>query len=176
MRTLLRRLGLTTYPFWIGGIAGLVAGLGTMLVAFPFLFPPPVVDEPATATNIITGESLPFTFDARAPGRDLVHWADGSGALIRTQAGWVLRFNGDFRAGPGPNYWIYLNTVPVGEKRAFRSDQGRVRIAALKSFRGGQNYSLPSELDPAHFHTVTIWCESFGVYIGSAAFQVSLNR
>jgi hypothetical protein len=168
MRTLFRRLGLTQYPFWIGGTVGLFAGLAIMLVAFPFLFPPPVVDEPAPAAS---GASLPFTFDVHAPGRDLVHWADGSGSVIRTQAGWVLRINGDFRAGPGPNYWIYLNTVPVGEEGAFRQDQQRVRIAALKSFRGGQNYSLPSELDPARFHTVTIWCESFGVYIGSAALQ-----
>jgi hypothetical protein len=176
MRTLLRHLGLTNYPFWVGGIAGLVAGLGIMLVAFPFLFPPPVVDEPEPAADIINGRVIAIHVRcsrARSRARPLGRRVR---SLDTNASGLGPGFNGDFRAGPGPNYWIYLNTVQVGEERAFRSDQGRVRIAALKSFRGGQNYLLSSELGPALFHTVTIWCESFGVYIGSAAFQVRLIR
>jgi hypothetical protein len=57
--------------------------------------------------------------------------------------------------------------VPVRDSRAFIADAGRVKIAQLKSFTGGQNYTLPPDVDLAKFHTVTIWCESFSVYIGS---------
>lgn len=153
--------------FVMGGILGVIAGAGGMLVAFPFLFPPPVVSEKAPAGTTVS-QTGTFRFDETAPGRDAVHWANGSGAVYRADQMVVLRFDDTFEAGPGPNYWIYLNTVPVGEEAAFNADAGRVRIAQLKSFKGGQNFIVPPELDIAKFHTVTIWCESFGVYIGSA--------
>jgi hypothetical protein len=156
---------------WIGfisaGVLGLIAGAGAMLVAFPFIFPPPIVSErPPVGTTISQIGS--FRFDETAPGRDFVHWANGSGGVYRADQMTVLRFNDDFKSGPGPNYWVYLNTVPVGDTRAFTADAGRVRIAQLKSFTGSQNYTLPPGIDLAKFHTVTIWCESFSVYIGSA--------
>ena len=48
---------------------------------------------------------------------------------------------------------------------------GRKKIAPLKSFTGGQNYVLPANVDISTFQTVTIWCESFSVNIGSAALR-----
>lgn len=155
----------TVIAFLVGAVLGVVAGAGGMLIAFPFLFPPPVVAEkaPAAASQIGT-----FQFDETAPGRDAVHWANGTGSLYRADGMTLLRFDDTFEAGPGPNYWIYLNTTPVRDAAAFNADAGRVKIAQLKSFTGGQNYALPPDLDLARFHTVTIWCESFSVYIGSA--------
>jgi hypothetical protein len=154
--------------FLMGGFVGFIAGAGGMLIAFPFLFPLPVVAETAPdAANVL--QIGTFKFDETAPGRDAVHWANGTGALYRTDGDVVLRFDETFEAGPGPNYWIYLNTTPVGEEAAFNADAGRVKIAPLKSFTGGQNFTVPAGLDIAKFHTVTIWCESFSVYIGSAA-------
>lgn len=170
---LLRRLGFASFAFWFGSIGGLVAGAGAMLIAFPFIFPPPVLNEPPPAQEIIAGPEagrnrIGFVFDEKAPGRDFIHWANGTGALIRTKQGWMLRLDGNFIAGPGPNYWIYFNTRATGEEKDFRADDARVRLAPLRSFKGSQNYMIPAEIDPEKFHTVTIWCESFGVYIGSA--------
>jgi len=152
----------------VGGLLGIAVGAGGMLVAFPYLFPPaPASDEaPAAAVAAAT-----FRFDEQAPGRDAVHWADGNGALLKTEAGWVLRLEADFKSGPGPNYWIYLNTKPIGDEGDFSADAGRVRLAKLRSFEGAQNYALPADIDPARFHTVTVWCESFSQYIGSGALQ-----
>lgn len=163
--------------------AGFFGGAGTMLVAYPFVFPPAAADDPAPAaaagartSPALTSQRPPqqsasalFEFDEMAPGRDPIHWANGSGGFYETELGWVLRLERDFVAGAGPNFWIYLNTVPVGEERAFNADRGRVRIAQLRAFRGAQNYSLRPGIDPTKFHTVTIWCETFGVYIGSGA-------
>jgi hypothetical protein len=153
--------------FLAGVVLGAIAGAGGMLIAFPFLFPPPVVAEkaPAAATASQVGT---FQFDEKAPGRDLVHWANGTGGVYRADGATVIRFGEDFTAGPGPNYWVYLNTGPVLDTASFKADKGRVRIAQLKSFSGGQNYVLPPDVDLGRFHTVTIWCESFSVYIGSA--------
>jgi hypothetical protein len=169
----LRRLGFTSFAFWFGSVGGIALGAGAMLFLFPFLFPPPELSEESPAAMIAdqtTGRTrIAFEFDRNAPGRDLIHWANGTGALIRTQQGWVLRFDQEFAAGPGPNYWIYFNKRAVGDEDDFNADAARVKMSQLRSFRGGQNYSVPAAIDPEAFHTITIWCESFGVYIGSAA-------
>jgi Electron transfer DM13 len=160
--------------FILGGLLGCVAGAGGMLIAFPFLFPPPVANDAApVALTAAAATSIEFKLDENTPGRDPVHWANGSGQIIRTAQGAVLRLNGDFVAGPGPNFWIYLNTRAVGEEKDFNADAGRVKIAPLKSFKGAQNFVLPEGIDPAKFHTVTIWCESFGAYIGSGVLKKS---
>lgn len=158
----------TVIAFVAGTILGVIVGAGGMLVAFPFLFPPPIVAETAPGGGAVNPLGV-FRFDEAAPGRDAVHWADGTGGLYRDGGQTVLRFDDTFEAGPGPNYWIYLNTVAVGEEADFNADAGRVRVAQLKSFSGGQNYVLPPDIDITKFHTVTIWCETFSVYIGSAA-------
>jgi hypothetical protein len=158
--------------FIAGGVLGIAAGAGGMLIAFPFVFPPPVVNEAApTSLTVAANASIPFLLDQTTPGRDPVHWANGSGTIFRTAQGTVLRLNGDFEAGPGPNFWVYLNTRAIGEEKDFNADAGRVKIAPLKSFRGAQNFMLPEGIDPEKYHTVTIWCESFGAYIGSGALK-----
>ena len=103
--------------FVLGGVLGVVAGTGGMLIAFPFLFPPPVVSEAAPGVGATTVSRIgTFRFDEQAPGRDLVHWANGTGAIYRADRTVVIRLDENFRAGPGPNYWVYLNTVSVGEE------------------------------------------------------------
>jgi hypothetical protein len=158
--------------FVAGLIAGAIVGAGGMLVAFPFLFPLPVVDEKAP-TSVAGGAAVEtvarFRFDETAPGRDSVHWANGSGSILRTGAMTIVRLEDDFEAGPGPNYWIYLNTTPVGDETQFLADGGRVKIAPLKSFQRGQNYVLPEGVRLDGFATLTIWCESFSAYIASAS-------
>jgi hypothetical protein len=153
--------------FVMGCFLGVIAGAGGMLIAFPFLFPLPVVAEAAPPAQNAVQLGM-FKFDETAPGRDAVHWANGAGAIYRVDGAVLLRFDETFEAGPGPNFWVYLNTAPVGDEATFNADTDRVKIAPLKSFRGGQNFTLPSGIDIAKFHTVTIWCESFSVYIGSA--------
>lgn len=145
-----------------------------MLIAIPSLFAPaPANDAAPSPIDAAAAKRTTFVFDMNAPGRDSVHWANGSGAVVPTAHGAVLRLEADFEAGPGPNDWIDLNTRPVGEERDFNADSRRVRIAKLKSFTGAQNYVLAAGIDPAKFHTVTIWCESFGAYVGSAVLKRS---
>lgn len=163
----------TVIAFLVGGFLGAVAGAGAMLVAFPFLFPPPALNEapPQAAAGDGTTAAARlgnFEFDRNAPGRDPIHWANGTGGIYRSGDGLVLRFDPNFEAGPGPNFVIYLNTTAVGEENAFNADTGRLKLASLRSFTGAQNYTLPADIDLSRYHTVTIWCETFGVYIGSA--------
>ncbi len=160
------------------GIAGLVAGAGAMLVAFPFLFPPPAADDPLPAPAAFVekaaAEAGPANRIARAafaedsPGRDALHWANGHVGVYRSGERLVLRLESDFVAGPGPNFIIYLNTRAVGDEEDFLADAGRRQVAGLRAFRGAQNYTLPAGVDLSRFRSVTIWCERFSEFIASA--------
>jgi Electron transfer DM13 len=176
----LRSLGLTRPAFMIGVVLGLAGGAGGMLIGFPFLFPPQPVDEaaPLAATELPaeTRITSPFRFDESARARDFLHWANGTGAIIRTPEGMVLRLNADFVTSAGPDYYIYLTTRSITNKADFAADTGKLELRKLKAFSGAQNYTLPKEvngkpIDLAAFHSVTIWCKFFNAYIGTALIE-----
>ena len=153
----------------LGGILGTVAGAGGMLIAFPYLFPPPTLNESVSAMDAeatIAGESR---FREGTPGQDAVHWARGGLHWYRTADGKILfELQGDFEAGAGPNYWIYLNTkADIDDESDFLDDQNRIKLAKLRSFSGSQVYEADAELF-ARAKALTIWCETFSEYIASA--------
>ena len=156
--------------FLTGGMLGVVAGAGGMLLAFPFLFPPAEVNETVAA---IAGREVAALVETRfregVAGQDAAHWGRGGVRTYRGVDGNVLiELQPDFEVGPGPNFWVYLNTrAGVDDEAGFQADEGRRRIAKLKSFRGSQVYSAEAGIF-ADAGAVTIWCESFGQYIASA--------
>ena len=80
----------------------------------------------------------------------------------------LIELQPDFEVGPGPNFWVYLNTrAGVDDEAGFQADDGRRRIARLKSFTGSQVYAAEAAMF-ADAGAATIWCESFGQYIASA--------
>ena len=153
-----------------GGVLGALAGAGGMLLAYPFLFPPPEVNETVAA---IAGREVTALVETRfregVSGQDAAHWGRGGVHAYRAQDGGVLiELQQDFEVGPGPNFWVYLNTgSAIDDEGDFEADEGRQRIAKLKSFTGSQVYAADAELF-ADAGAVTIWCESFGQYIASA--------
>ncbi|MBF2754550.1 MAG: DM13 domain-containing protein [Gammaproteobacteria bacterium AqS3] len=155
-----------TLGLLLGTALGGVAGAGGMLIAYPFLFPPEPVNQPAPE-----GLSVLVRTQLRegSPGQDMVHWGRGGLNVYPQGAGSVLlEFAEDFEVGPGPNFWIYLNrTAGIETEADFLADAGRMRLAKLKSFQGAQVYPAPLEAF-AQARAVTIWCESFGEYIASA--------
>ena len=152
--------------FVLGGIGGAVAGSGAMLVAFPFLFPPAEVNETAPPQAELAGETR---FREDSSGQDAGHWARGGIKIYRGEGGEMLaELQGDFEAGPGPNFWLYVNANSgVEDEGDFLADDGRIKIAKLKSFKGSQVYALTAEQFAAA-KALTIWCESFSQYIASA--------
>ncbi|MYE82291.1 MAG: DM13 domain-containing protein [Gammaproteobacteria bacterium] len=154
----------------IGGVIGIAAGAGGMLVAFPFLFPPPAVNETVAA---MAGRDVAVLQETRfregTAGQDAAHWGRGGVRTYRSDDGDVLiELQPDFEVGPGPNFWVYLNTRRgIDDEADFEADEGRQRIARLKSFTGSQVYRADADAFAAA-GAVTIWCESFGQYIASA--------
>ena len=160
----------TLIGFLVGGTLGALAGAGGMLLAYPFLFPPAEVNETVAA---IAGRDVAAIAQTRfregTSGQDAAHWGRGGLHAYRAADGNVLiELQPDFEVGPGPNFWIYLNTRgSVDNEGDFEADEGRQRIAKLKSFTGSQVYAADAKLF-AGAGAITIWCESFGQYIASA--------
>ena len=157
--------------FLAGMVLGGLAGALAMVVAFPFLFPPEPVNESAHMFEICLPEPILKTaFREDAPGQDAAHWGRGSITVYDTEQEMVcVEFASDFEVGPGPNFWLYLNTVPdVPDEETFLADSGRIRVAKLKSFTGSQVYPIDLELF-SEARSITVWCESFDQYITSAS-------
>lgn len=154
--------------FVIGGILGLGAGAGGMLIAFPYIFPPPAVNETVDATEA-GALLLESEFRQGVAGQDAAHWGEGGLKVYRGRNGGILlELQGNFAVGPGPNFWLYFNLAgDINDEDDFKADEGRIKLTKLKSFRGSQVYQV-SENDFNQAKALTIWCDSFNQYIASA--------
>lgn len=152
--------------FVFGGALGAIAGAGGMLIAFPFLFPPPPANETVKAGLEPIGETH---FREESAGQDAGHWGRGGVRFYRDEDGAVFaELQADFEVGPGPNFWLYLNgRAGVENEEDFLSDEARIKTHKIKSFRGSQVYKLHAQ-EFANARALTIWCESFNQYIASA--------
>jgi len=148
--------------FFIGGILGIVGGFAGGIFVFPYLFPPPPVNEVVdgeTSKNIVASGSF-----IHANPSDPVHYGKGR---VSVYPG-LVHLETDFEVGPGPKFHVYL--VPDAEiTTATRvQDAMYVDLGRLKAFSGGQNYVIPVGVDVRKYKSVVIWCEQFNVLISPA--------
>ena len=149
--------------FVIGAVLGSGAGFAAGIVVFPYLFPPPEVNEPLAGTTHVDPVAR-ATFIHANPS-DPIHYGRGTATLYPD----LLRLESDFEVGPGPKFHVYL--VPLAEvtpdievEKTMFVDLGR-----LKAFTGSQNYAIPGGTDLADFQSVVVWCEQFNVLISPAS-------
>ena len=152
----------TLIGFVAGGLLG--AGLGFMvgIAVFPYLFPPPEVNEPLIGKA--QDEAVAHATFIHANPADPIHYGRGTATLYPD----LVRLESDFEVGPGPKFHVYL--VPLAdvtpdtevEKTMF------VDLGRLKAFSGSQNYTIPDGIDLADFRSVVVWCEQFNVLISPA--------
>ena len=152
--------------FVVGGVLGTGFGFAAGILVFPYLFPPPEVNEPLIdeAEREVVAQA---TFIHANPS-DPIHYGRGTATLYDD----LVRLEADFEVGPGPKFHVYL--VPLAEvtpqtevERTMFVDLGR-----LKSFAGSQNYAIPEGIDLADFGSVVIWCEQFNVLISPATISL----
>lgn len=96
-------------------------------------------------------------------GFDRLHNGSGTAKLIKTDEGYVVRFEEDFSVTNGPDLY-------VGFGRDGDYAEGS-EIAALKGNKGSQNYSLPDGFDPNTYNEVWIWCKQFSVPFAKARLE-----
>jgi hypothetical protein len=148
--------------FFIGGILGIAGGFAGGIFVFPYLFPPPPVNEVVdseTSKNIVASGSF-----IHANPSDPVHYGKGRVSVYPR----LVHLETDFEVGPGPKFHVYL--VPDADiTTATRvQDTMYVDLGRLKAFSGGQNYAIPVGVDVRKYKSVVIWCEQFNVLISPA--------
>ena len=143
----------------LGGGGGFVLGLAL----FPFLFPPPEVNEALIGKS--DADVLARATFIHANPADPVHYGRGAATVYAD----LVRLEADFEVGPGPKFHVYL--VPEADITAETNVETTrfVDLGRLKAFSGSQNYAVPPGVDPLAYRTVVIWCEQFNVLISPAA-------
>ena len=142
----------------VGGIGGFAGGV----FVFPYLFPPPLVNEvvPDKASKKVIARGAFI----HANPSDPVHYGRGKLTLFKD----LLHLEADFEVGPGPKFHVYLvpeaNVAPDTRVQ----DTMYVDLGRLKAFAGSQNYPIPDGVNLKNYKSVAVWCEQFNVLISPA--------
>lgn len=158
------------HKYQLSGILGLILGAaigmaGTFLV-YPFIFPPPVVNE--QISDVQLKEIIASGHFIHPNPSDPVHW--GKGGISIYSGGNLLEvfLESDFEAGPGPAYHVYLSSGKNIKSNNDFNSAVNTDIGQLKSFSGSQIYNVPSTMDISTVNSVVVWCEAFNQLITSA--------
>ncbi len=128
----------------------------------------------ASKASTTASESMPATETAaKASWRgaftevDAVHKAKGTATVYRVGNELVLRLD-PFESANGPDLYVYLSRQAVPRSSAQVHEGGSVEVARLKGNIGGQNYTLPADLDLSKYKSVVIYCRRFHVVFSTA--------
>jgi hypothetical protein len=146
----------------LGALGGFVGGI----FVFPFLFPPPPVNE-MVVDKTEADVRARGTFIHADPA-DPIHYGSGKVTVYDD----LLHLEPDFKVGPGPKYHVYLVPEADVTTETRVQDTMFVDLGRLKAFTGGQNYEIPDGVDLQRYDSVVIWCEQFNVLISPATLSL----
>jgi len=92
----------------------------------------------------------------------------GSWSLTQQGDDWVVTLSDDFKTKSGPDLKIFLSPKSISKVTGKTATDGSVLVSALKKNKGGQQYVLPSGINPADFKSLLIHCEKFSVLWGGS--------
>ncbi|MFI6341235.1 DM13 domain-containing protein [Streptomyces sp. NPDC050535] len=99
------------------------------------------------------------------------HATSGAVKLVRLVDGsYVVRLE-NLDTSNGPDLRVLLTDAPVKPGRAgwhVFDDGEYVSLGKLKGNKGSQNYTVPRDVDPSSYSSVSIWCDRFDVSFGAA--------
>ncbi|MGC9538330.1 DM13 domain-containing protein [Streptomyces sp. UG1] len=130
-------------------------------------------EEPADAPSDASSPPAPAGPTTLASGELISHEHTTSGTvkLVRLpDGGHVVRLE-NLDTSNGPDLRVWLTDAPVKEGRAGWGvfDDGKyVSLGKLKGNKGSQNYTVPADVDPARYSSISIWCDRFNVSFGAA--------
>jgi hypothetical protein len=139
-------------------------GFGAGIYLLPILTAPPA---PSAADVKAAASQAEFKgqFRRDLKDSDFLHWGEGAVSVSKT----MIALTG--KVAPGPDYKLYLSPEFVETEADFmRLKAKMVRVGDVKTF---ENFivPVPSNIDPAAFNAVIVWCESFGQFITAAKYQ-----
>ena len=106
---------------------------------------------------------------------DGAHKTSGTTLVLRLAGGQrVLRLT-NFATSNGPDVQVYLGKAADATDSDTVKSAGFTNLGPMKGNLGDQNYDIPADLDLAKHHSVTIWCQRFGVNFGTAPLSEKAN-
>ncbi|MEK7606504.1 MAG: DM13 domain-containing protein [Patescibacteria group bacterium] len=119
--------------------------------------------EKYTATS--SNQTAPVTPEIVATGTfsgfDRIHYGSGDVRLIKTEMGYVIRFEENFEVANGPDLFVGLGKDGVYKEEA--------QLEHLKGNIGSQNYLIPEHIDIDAYNEVWVWCRAFSVPFAKAS-------
>lgn len=140
--------------------AGFVGGI----YALPILIAPPA---PAAAEMRQVEKDRVFVaqFARDRQDSDALHWGEGEVSIAPD----AISFTGEL--APGPDYRLYLSPEFVESEARFNAlKSSMVDVGDVRTF-DGFIVPLASDVDPAQYSAVIVWCESFGQFITSGSYR-----
>jgi hypothetical protein len=139
-------------------------GFALGIYLLPIIIAPPAPSAAEVAAEA-RGAAFTGTFRRDLKDSDALHWGEGT-VSIGPRA---ITFEGEL--APGPDYKLYLSPTFVETEAEFLQLKDRmVRVGDVKTFR---NFvvPIPASVDPARYHAVIVWCETFGQFITAARYR-----
>ncbi len=96
------------------------------------------------------------------------HGAGGEASIVELPDGGSVLTLADLETDNGPDLRVYLVNGTV-EEGSINGDF--VDLDGLKGNIGNQQYEIPSDIDPATYSTLSIWCRAFSVSFAMADLQ-----
>ncbi len=96
------------------------------------------------------------------------HETTGEAKIIESGSQRVLRLD-NFHTSNGPDVRVYL--VKGSDSSAEGVKNGFIDLGPIKGNIGGQNYTLPANVNLDEYDAVAIWCKRFSVGFGGATLK-----
>ncbi len=80
----------------------------------------------------------------------------------------TLKISENFKAKKGPDLKIFFSPKSFKDTSGKNATHGSILLAELKNPKGGQTYSLPSDLDLTDLKSLLVYCEKFAVLWGGS--------
>ena len=88
--------------------------------------------------------------------------------ISRDNARFIV-FNEDFKTKKGPDLKVYLSKMSIADIEDRDVEPSSIKISALKSNKGHQEYALPADIDLDEYSSMLIHCEAYTHLWGGAA-------
>lgn len=92
----------------------------------------------------------------------------GDWEIVKENGQTVFRISEDFKTKNGPDLKLFLSPKSVNAATGATATQDAIRLGALKSNKGGQDYIIPANVDLSQFGSILIHCEAFSKLWGGA--------
>ena len=85
----------------------------------------------------------------------------GEWQIVEREGNRFIIFDNNFKTRSGPDLKVYLSKTRINQLDGSDVDQSSIKIGALQSSEGAQEYQIPNELILDSFKSVVIHCEKY---------------